>query len=56
MSVLQLLKNVGGIIFVSLFLLYTFMTQAEQTPVVDTSSPHIQANVNVAPFHIELKK
>lgn len=57
MSVLQLLKNVGGIVFVSLFLLYTFMTQAETTPVAnDTSRMQAQVTSNVAPLHIELKK
>ncbi|MFO6422660.1 hypothetical protein [Motilimonas sp. KMU-193] len=60
MSLLHLLRNVGGIIFVSLFLLHTFMTQAETTPVnADTSRLQVNANLNtanVAPLHIELKK
>ncbi|MCE2571296.1 hypothetical protein [Motilimonas eburnea] len=55
MSLLHFLKNVGGIIFVSLFLLYTFMTQAETTPVQNEMN-HAQAQVNIAPLHIELKK
>lgn len=30
-SVTHFLKNVGGLVFVSLFVLYTFMTQANET-------------------------
>ncbi|MCE2593815.1 hypothetical protein K6Y31_03195 [Motilimonas cestriensis] len=43
-SLLHFLKNVGGLIFVSLFLLYTFMTQAQPTPdmnVADNTVVHV---------------
>ncbi|MCE0558256.1 hypothetical protein [Motilimonas sp. E26] len=52
-SLLHFLKNVGGLIFVSLFLLYTFMTQAQPTPDISgVENAVVQVNevaLNTAP-------
>ena len=45
-SLQHFLKNVGGLLFVSLFLLYAFMTQAQDTPEMNGANAAQQSQVS----------